>query len=120
MQVREAKPGEVEAFLKKQVPATTLEWKSVGVNWHEWFKRVGDYPTEQGTLLRTERGVFMCGMCGSFFVGQKRNDGTLDNAECGLDWQYSRDELILEYADTPGCGYTRNEAGAIVLSEEEM
>ena len=113
-----AGPGEVERFIQAQVPAAPLEWRPVGMNWHAWFEHVGGYPTEQGTMLLTERGVFMCGMCGTFFCGQRRPDGTIDSTHADIDPQYERNEIILEYADPPSAEYTRNERGAIVLMDE--
>lgn len=117
VKIRPAQPGEAEAFMREQMPTSTLDWKLVGMTWRAWFDAVGGWPTEQGTLLHTERGVYMCGLCGTLYLGRKRDDGAIDDA--GFDMSrhdFSRDtDVILEYADSPGCGYTRDERGAIVL-----
>lgn len=115
IEIRQAEPGEVESFLDEQIANDGLEWHPVGCTQPQWHERIGGHPLEQGTYVRTARGVFMAGMCGSFYVGQKRDDGTIDTSirfdGDGFGW----DEVIIEYADARNCQYTRDEAGRIVL-----
>lgn len=75
-------------------------WHPVNLTWKAWKARLGQYPTHSGTLLHTERGVFGCGMLGTFFAGSKRDDGSVDRAVATFDRHLDAAvDLILEYAD---------------------
>lgn len=97
---------------------TAFTWHSVGLTWVAWKAKVGGYPTHSGTLLRTERGVFGCGLLGTFLAGNKREDGSIDRSTASFDKHLDTDtEVILEYADPDygkhGC-HRDPGAGAIV------
>lgn len=92
--------------------------------WPDWRRTVGGQVTHEGTLLCTRRGVFEAGIMGSFYLGQKRDDGSVEvdpddwttvDSESQGPW-IAETETILEYADPPG-GYRRGchrlPAGAI-------
>lgn len=115
IELKKSTPNELNSFLDSQVPEEKLVWVPVGLKFREWFDKIDGWPVEQGTLINTTRGVFMIGMCGSFYVGKKLPDGTLDHA-VNVRLQTDREnDVIIEYADTPNCGYTRDEQGRIVL-----
>jgi hypothetical protein len=84
----------------------TFTWFPVNLTWLDWMSKVGggeqnweNCPTHSGTLLRTERGVFGCGLIGSFFAGSKRPDGSIDRSGATLNGPMKDGEIILEYAD---------------------
>lgn len=55
-------------------------WFPVGKTLAQWHRsRDGGvvWVTHQGTLMRTQRGVFAAGMIGSIYVGQKNEDGSI-------------------------------------------
>jgi hypothetical protein len=118
VEIRPAAPGEIEEVVQEATPKTPLVWIPVGLSLPEWRAKIGGHPLEQGTLFRTDRGVFASGMCGAFFLGQKREDGSVDSSSCSFSTEL-KNEVIHEYADTPGCGYTRDERGVIVLDDED-
>lgn len=76
-------------------------WHPVNLTWIAWKDKLGDgYPTHSGTLLRTERGVFGCGMLGTFFAGSKRDDGSVDRSVATFNGHLdAAAEIVLEYAD---------------------
>lgn len=84
-----------------------LKWMNLCMTLGEWRRKVGTSITHEGTVLRTERGVFCAGLIGSFYIGQKRTDGTLDRSteEDWASWPaIDQAEIVLEYAD-PLDGY---------------
>jgi hypothetical protein len=75
-------------------------WYPVNLTWNTWKAQIGGYPTHAGTLLLTERGVFGCGLLGTFFAGVKRADGSIDRSASTFDTHLDTNtELVLEYAD---------------------
>jgi hypothetical protein len=93
----------------------TFTWHPVNLTWKAWKVKISshrhgawrdpdradsDYPTHSGTLLLTERGVFGCGLLGTFLAGSKRADGSIDRSGASLEQHLDTDaEIILEYAD---------------------
>lgn len=101
-------------------------WVPLNLTWEEWTAKVGGggehYPTHQGTLVRTERGVFACGLVGSCFAGVKRTDGSLERPDAMVSGGFRTDEVIFEYADPVykhGC-HRDATTGAIVCKCSEM
>lgn len=100
------------------VEGAKYSWHPLGLTQNAWQeqlrRRFGNaaifQACHQGTLMRTARGVFAAGMCGSIYVGQKREDGSVQYdvrpeespvgariSENGRQEQF--EEVVLEIAD---------------------
>lgn len=96
--------GAAELISKGTGGDAKFTWHPVNLTWANWKAKLGDdienYPTHSGTLLRTERGVFGCGIIGTFFAGSKRDDGSVDRTGATFDERLDAGaDIILEYAD---------------------
>jgi hypothetical protein len=84
-----------------------LQWTPLNMTLTEWKTHVGDFVLHEGTVLRTGRGVFAAGIEGTCYVGQKREDGTVDRSTEGdsANWTdpawIEQAEIVIEYADPP-------------------
>jgi hypothetical protein len=102
---------EVERAVDGDVPVLDgCQWAPVGRTWSQWAASVGDHVAHEGTLLRTARGVFKALLAGSWYYGEKLEDGSVVcSGEAGV-WPDSGEprveptEVIIEYADPPS-GY---------------
>jgi hypothetical protein len=81
-----------------------LQWTPLNMTLAEWKTNVGDFVLHEGTVLRTGRGVFAAGIEGTCYVGQKREDGTVDHSTEGDPanrthpaW-VEETEVVIEYA----------------------
>jgi len=93
--------GAAELVKKGTGGDAIFTWLPVNLTWKAWKAKLGDdYPTHSGTLLLTERGVFGCGLLGTFFAGNKKADGSVDRSGASFDQHLDANaEIILEYAD---------------------
>ncbi len=97
-------PGEALDFLEKEhSPAKApLVWVQVGLTADEWEKKAGGCIAHQGTLIRTEAGVYSVGLIGTIFLGKKKDDGSVDMSGMNLNAEPYHNEVIIEYSDPPG------------------
>ena len=92
--------GAAELVKKGTGDDTKFAWHPLNLTFAQWGGRAGGFVTHQGTLLRTERGVFGCGMIGTFLAGHKMPDGSIDRSSADIENAMKAEtEVILEYAD---------------------
>jgi tetratricopeptide (TPR) repeat protein len=125
-QLKRLDPAKAENVLLPLQHAQGWKWTHLDMTLGEWKDHVGDYVLHSGTVLRTARGVFSAVLIGTSYIGQKREDGTVDRST-EEDWVdppwIEQSEVVVEYADPPktypsGCYRTPNGAIRCFCNDE--